>query len=60
MKKKKKPLGKLPSAQNINDWINVGENMKESPLEENGVSDPEGEKEHHEQEAAAKISTEGT
>lgn len=60
MKKKKKPLGKLPSAQNINDWINVGENMKESPLEENGVSDPEGEKEQHDQEAAEKISTEGT
>uniref|UniRef100_A0A8C6XMD1 Gem nuclear organelle associated protein 5 n=1 Tax=Naja naja TaxID=35670 RepID=A0A8C6XMD1_NAJNA len=52
VKKKKKPLGKLPSAQNINDWMNVGENMKESPLEENGVSDPEGEKEQHEQESS--------
>uniref|UniRef100_A0A8C5RPA2 Gem nuclear organelle associated protein 5 n=1 Tax=Laticauda laticaudata TaxID=8630 RepID=A0A8C5RPA2_LATLA len=53
IKKKKKPLGKLPSAQNINDWMNVGENMKESPLEENGVSDPEGEKEQHEQELSS-------
>ncbi|KAM3844618.1 gem-associated protein 5 isoform 2-T2 [Vipera latastei] len=58
VKKKKKPLGKLPSAQNTNDWMNGGENMKEPPLEENGVSDPEGEKEPHEQEAAEKISTE--
>ncbi|KAL7985852.1 hypothetical protein Chor_011018 [Crotalus horridus] len=58
VKKKKKPLGRLPSAQNINDWTNGGENMKEPPLEENGVSDPEGEKEPHGQEAAEKISTE--
>ncbi|XP_007423364.1 gem-associated protein 5 isoform X2 [Python bivittatus] len=58
VKKKKKPLGKLPSTQSISDWMNGGENTKESPLEENGVSDQEGEKEQQEQETVEKISTE--
>ncbi|XP_062977629.1 gem-associated protein 5 [Elgaria multicarinata webbii] len=57
-KKKKKPSGKLPSTQDMSDWLNGGENVKESPLEENGVSDQEGVKEQQEQETVERISIE--
>uniref|UniRef100_A0A8D2LAI0 Gem nuclear organelle associated protein 5 n=1 Tax=Varanus komodoensis TaxID=61221 RepID=A0A8D2LAI0_VARKO len=56
-KKKKKPSGKLPSTQDVNDWLNGGENAKETLLEENGMSDQEGEKEQQEQETYAIMAT---
>nr|XP_060621501.1 gem-associated protein 5 isoform X2 [Anolis sagrei ordinatus] len=55
-KKKKKPPGKQPSTPEVGDWLNGGEDIKESPLEENRMSDQEGEKE--DQETAEKISVE--
>lgn len=42
-KKKKKPLGKVPSAPDVS--VNGGEDATETLLEENGLSDQEGEKE---------------
>ncbi|XP_044306963.1 gem-associated protein 5 isoform X3 [Varanus komodoensis] len=57
-KKKKKPSGKLPSTQDVNDWLNGGENAKETLLEENGMSDQEGEKEQQEQETVERICVE--
>ncbi|XP_038005703.1 gem-associated protein 5 isoform X1 [Motacilla alba alba] len=50
-KKKKKPVGKSPGKQDANDAMNGDESMKEMLLEENGVSDQEGEKEAQEAEA---------
>lgn len=58
-KKKKKPLGKVPSISDVSDWVNGGENAKESFLEENGLSDQEGEKEQQEQDTVERISMEG-
>ncbi|KAH0629873.1 hypothetical protein JD844_012324 [Phrynosoma platyrhinos] len=55
-KKKKKLPGKQPSTQEGSEWVNGGENMKGSLLEENGMSDQEGEKE--EQETAERLSVE--
>ncbi|XP_061473449.1 gem-associated protein 5 isoform X2 [Rhineura floridana] len=57
-KKKKKPSGKLSSALDVSDWVNGGENTKESFLEENGLSDQEGEKQQQEQETVERISME--
>ncbi|XP_028574181.2 gem-associated protein 5 isoform X1 [Podarcis muralis] len=57
-KKKKKPLGKVPSISDVSDWVNGGENAKESFLEENGLSDQEGEKEQQEQDTVERISME--
>ncbi|XP_048344202.1 gem-associated protein 5 [Sphaerodactylus townsendi] len=53
-KKKKKPLGKVPSVQDIS--VNGGEDATESLLEENGLSDQEGEKEQ--EELTGRLSTE--
>ncbi|NWU03966.1 GEMI5 protein, partial [Urocynchramus pylzowi] len=55
-KKKKKPVGKSPGKQDANDAMNGDESMKEMLLEENGVSDHEGEKEAQEAELANKVS----
>ncbi|XP_030911062.1 gem-associated protein 5, partial [Geospiza fortis] len=55
-KKKKKPVGKSPGKQDANDAMNGDESMKEMLLEENGVSDHEGEKEAQEAELADKVS----
>ncbi|NWI44255.1 GEMI5 protein, partial [Picathartes gymnocephalus] len=55
-KKKKKPLGKSPGKQDANGAMNGDESMKEMLLEENGVSDHEGEKEAQEAELADKVS----
>ncbi|NWW30650.1 GEMI5 protein, partial [Panurus biarmicus] len=54
-KKKKKPVGKSPGKQDTNDAMNGDESMKEMLLEENGVSDHEGEKEAQEAELADKV-----
>ncbi|NXO88130.1 GEMI5 protein, partial [Sitta europaea] len=54
-KKKKKPVGKSPGKQDANDAMNGDDSMKEM-LEENGVSDHEGEKEAEEAELADKAS----
>ncbi|XP_014731488.1 PREDICTED: gem-associated protein 5 isoform X1 [Sturnus vulgaris] len=53
-KKKKKPVGKSPGKQDANDAMNGDDSMKEM-LEENGVSDHEGEK-AQEAELADKVS----
>uniref|UniRef100_A0A8D0L820 Gem-associated protein 5 n=1 Tax=Sphenodon punctatus TaxID=8508 RepID=A0A8D0L820_SPHPU len=58
-KKKKKPPGKVPVKQDARDTVNGGENVKESLLEENGVSDQEGEKETQEPEPSGSVSAEG-
>ncbi|XP_041253526.1 gem-associated protein 5 isoform X2 [Onychostruthus taczanowskii] len=55
-KKKKKPVGKSPGKQDANDAMNGDDSMKEMLLEENGVSDHEGEKEAQEAELADKVS----
>ncbi|NXR94661.1 GEMI5 protein, partial [Hypocryptadius cinnamomeus] len=55
-KKKKKPVGKNPGKQDGNDAMNGDDSMKEMLLEENGVSDHEGEKEAQEAELADKVS----
>ncbi|XP_066185321.1 gem-associated protein 5 isoform X1 [Sylvia atricapilla] len=55
-KKKKKPVGKSPGKQDANDTMNGDDSMKEMLLEENGVSDHEGEKEAQEAELADKVS----
>ncbi|NXH06914.1 GEMI5 protein, partial [Loxia leucoptera] len=55
-KKKKKPVGKSPGKQDANDAMNGDESMKEMLLEENGMSDHEGEKEAQEAELADKVS----
>ncbi|KAJ6667841.1 hypothetical protein lerEdw1_016162 [Lerista edwardsae] len=57
-KKKKKLPGKWPSSQDVSDSVNGGESVRESFLEENGLSDQEGEKEQQEQEPAERTSTE--
>jgi len=44
-KKKKKPVGRSPAKQDQSDAVNGDESMKDTLLEENGVSDHEGEKE---------------
>ncbi|NXG30564.1 GEMI5 protein, partial [Dromaius novaehollandiae] len=56
-KKKKKPIGKSPGKQDLSDTMNGDESVKEILLEENGVSDHEGEKEAQEAELPDKIST---
>uniref|UniRef100_A0A8C3UW79 Gem-associated protein 5 n=1 Tax=Catharus ustulatus TaxID=91951 RepID=A0A8C3UW79_CATUS len=55
-KKKKKPAGRSPGKQDANDAMNGDDSMKEMLLEENGVSDHEGEKEAQEAELADKVS----
>lgn len=55
-KKKKKPTGRSPGKQDANDAMNGDDSMKEMLLEENGVSDHEGEKEAQEAELADKVS----
>ncbi|NXT13893.1 GEMI5 protein, partial [Prunella fulvescens] len=55
-KKKKKPVGKSPGKQDASDAMNGDDSMKEMLLEENGVSDHEGEKEAQEAELADKVS----
>ncbi|NWI84125.1 GEMI5 protein, partial [Dryoscopus gambensis] len=54
-KKKKKPVGKSPGKQDANGAMNGDDSMKEL-LEENEVSDHEGEKEAQEAEVADKAS----
>uniref|UniRef100_A0A8D2PDN9 Gem nuclear organelle associated protein 5 n=1 Tax=Zosterops lateralis melanops TaxID=1220523 RepID=A0A8D2PDN9_ZOSLA len=56
VKKKKKPVGKSPGKQDANDTMDGDDSMKEMLLEENGVSDHEGEKEAQEAELADKVS----
>ncbi|KGL83083.1 Gem-associated protein 5, partial [Tinamus guttatus] len=56
-KKKKKPIGKNTSKQDLSDTMNGDESMKEILPEENGVSDHEGEKEAQEVELPDKVST---
>uniref|UniRef100_A0A8C3UVC9 Gem nuclear organelle associated protein 5 n=1 Tax=Catharus ustulatus TaxID=91951 RepID=A0A8C3UVC9_CATUS len=58
-KKKKKPAGRSPGKQDANDAMNGDDSMKEMLLEENGVSDHEGEKEAQEAELADKVSVTG-
>uniref|UniRef100_A0A663ML09 Gem nuclear organelle associated protein 5 n=1 Tax=Athene cunicularia TaxID=194338 RepID=A0A663ML09_ATHCN len=58
-KKKKKPVGKSPAKQDPSDPMNGDESMKEVLVEENGVSDHEGEKEAQEAELPHKVSTTG-
>lgn len=53
-KKKKKPVGKSPTKQDLSDAMNGEESMKDTLLEENGVSDHEGEKEAQETELSNK------
>uniref|UniRef100_A0A8C9FAE2 Gem nuclear organelle associated protein 5 n=1 Tax=Pavo cristatus TaxID=9049 RepID=A0A8C9FAE2_PAVCR len=55
-KKKKKPVGKSPAKQDLSDAMNGDESMKDTLLEENGVSDHEGEKEAQEAELPDKDS----
>ncbi|NXL00403.1 GEMI5 protein, partial [Mesembrinibis cayennensis] len=55
-KKKKKPIGKSPAKQDLSDAMNGDESAKEMLLEENGVSDHEGEKEAQEAELPDKVS----
>ncbi|NXQ33491.1 GEMI5 protein, partial [Alaudala cheleensis] len=55
-KKKKKPVGKSPGKQDASDAMNGDDSMKEMLLEENGVSDHEGEKEAQEAQLADKVS----
>ncbi|PKU31424.1 hypothetical protein llap_18272 [Limosa lapponica baueri] len=55
-KKKKKPMGKSPAKQDLSDAMNGDESVKEMLLEENGVSDHEGEKEAQEAELPDKVS----
>ncbi|NXU55063.1 GEMI5 protein, partial [Turnix velox] len=55
-KKKKKPLGKSPAKQDLSDAVNGDQSVKETLLEENGVSDHEGEKETQETELSNKVS----
>ncbi|EOA96589.1 Gem-associated protein 5, partial [Anas platyrhynchos] len=56
-KKKKKPIGKSPAKQDLSDVANGDESVKDVLLEENGVSDHEGEKEAREMELPDKVST---
>ncbi|KAM9185379.1 gem-associated protein 5 isoform 1-T1 [Mergus octosetaceus] len=56
-KKKKKPIGKSPAKQDLSDVVNGDESVKDVLLEENGVSDHEGEKEAREMELPDKVST---
>uniref|UniRef100_A0A8C3LTH7 Gem nuclear organelle associated protein 5 n=1 Tax=Chrysolophus pictus TaxID=9089 RepID=A0A8C3LTH7_CHRPC len=49
-KKKKKPVGKSPTKQDLSDAMNGDESTKDTVLEENGLSDHEGEKEAQETE----------
>lgn len=58
-KKKKKPVGKSPGKQDANGAVNGDDSMKEMLLEENGVSDHEGEKEAQEAELADKVPVTG-
>ncbi|XP_053147146.1 gem-associated protein 5 isoform X2 [Hemicordylus capensis] len=58
-KKKKKPSGKWSSSPDVNGSLNGGESVRESFLEENGISDQEGEKEQQESEPAEMVSMEG-
>ncbi|NXE91924.1 GEMI5 protein, partial [Menura novaehollandiae] len=53
-KKKKKPMGRSPGMQDANDGMNGDESMREMLLEENEMSDPEGEAQ--EAELADKVS----
>ncbi|KAH1166698.1 hypothetical protein KIL84_015870 [Mauremys mutica] len=46
-KKKKKPMGKVPAKQDVSDTVN-GEEVVDNLLHENGISDPEEEKEAQE------------
>ncbi|KAI6076913.1 hypothetical protein LUU34_00454600 [Aix galericulata] len=55
-KKKKKPIGKSPAKQDLSDVMNGDESVKDVLLEENGVSDHEGEKEAREMELPDKVS----
>ncbi|NXT75798.1 GEMI5 protein, partial [Zapornia atra] len=55
-KKKKKPIGKSPAKQDLSDAMNGDESVKEALLEENGVSDHEGEKAAQEAELLDKTS----
>uniref|UniRef100_A0A8C0HK55 Gem nuclear organelle associated protein 5 n=1 Tax=Buteo japonicus TaxID=224669 RepID=A0A8C0HK55_9AVES len=56
-KKKKKPIEKSPAKQDLSDTMNGDESGKEMLLEENGVSDHEGEKAAQEAELPDKVST---
>lgn len=58
-KKKKKPVGKSPAKQDLSDAVNGDESVKEMLVEENGVSDHEGEKEAQEAELPDKVSMTG-
>ena len=58
-KKKKKPIGKSPAKQDLSDAMNGDESAKETLLEENGLSDHEGEKEAQESELPDKVSMTG-
>lgn len=58
-KKKKKPIGKSPAKQDLSDVMNGDESVKDVLLEENGVSDHEGEKEAQEMELPDKVSAPG-
>lgn len=58
-KKKKKPIGKSPARQDLSDATNGDESVKEMLLEENGLSDHEGEKGAQEAEMPDKVSTTG-
>lgn len=58
-KKKKKPIEKSPAKQDLSDTMNGDESGKEMLLEENGVSDHEGEKAAQEAELPDKVSTTG-
>jgi len=58
-KKKKKPVGRSPAKQDQSDAVNGDESMKDTLLEENGVSDHEGEKEAQETELPDKDSIAG-
>lgn len=58
-KKKKKPIGKSAAKQDLSDAVNGDESVKEMLLEENGVSDHEGEKEAQEAEIPDKVSVTG-
>ncbi|NXP51027.1 GEMI5 protein, partial [Heliornis fulica] len=55
-KKKKKPVGKSPAKQDLSDGMNGDGSAKEVLLEENGVSDHEGEKAAQEAELSDKVS----
>ncbi|NXL56409.1 GEMI5 protein, partial [Chordeiles acutipennis] len=55
-KKKKKPIGNCPAQQDPSDAMNGDENGKDTLLEENGMSDHEGEKAAQESELPDKVS----